>query len=165
MNFCIRPLTPEDWPQVREIYLQGVATGVATFETEAPAWSGWDKVHLPFARMTAREEGGGLVLGWAALSPASSRIVYRGVAEISIYVRNTARGQGIGKALLEALVAESEKHGIWTLQANIFAANPASLALHRACGFREVGRRERIAQIHGQWQDTILLERRSPTIA
>jgi phosphinothricin acetyltransferase len=161
MTFCIRPLTPEDWPQVREIYLQGIATGVATFETEAPTWAGWDKAHHPFARMTAREEGGGMVLGWAALSPVSARVVYRGVAEISVYVRNTARGKGIGKALLEALVAEAEKHGLWTLQATIFATNEASLALHRACGFRQVGRRERIAQLHGRWQDTILMERRS----
>jgi phosphinothricin acetyltransferase len=113
--------------------------------------------------MTARQEGGGMVLGWAALSPVSARSVYRGVAEISVYVRNTARGQGIGRALLEALVAESEKHGIWTLQASIFAANEASLALHRGCGFREVGRRERIAQLHGQWHDTVLMERRSTT--
>ena len=161
MNFCIRPFTAEDWPQAREIYLQGIATGVATFETEAPSWSGWDAAHLPFARMTAREEGGGMVLGWAALSPVSARSVYRGVAEISVYVRNIARGQGIGKALLEALVAESEKHGIWTLQATIFASNEASLALHRACGFREVGRRERIAQLHGEWHDTVVMERRS----
>ena len=163
MSFCIRPFTAEDWPQAREIYLQGISTGVATFETEAPNWAGWDAAHLPFARMTARQEGGGMVLGWAALSPVSARSVYRGVAEISVYVRNTARGQGIGRALLEALVAESEKHGIWTLQASIFAANEASLALHRACGFREVGRRERIAQLHGQWHDTVLMERRSTT--
>ena len=105
-----------------------------------------------------------MVLGWAALSPVSSRAVYRGVAEVSVYVRNLARGQGIGRALLDALVAESEKHNIWTLQASIFAANEASLSLHRACGFREVGRRERIAQLHGHWHDTVLLERRSEKI-
>jgi L-amino acid N-acyltransferase YncA len=164
MSFCIRPFTPEDWPQAREIYLQGIATGVATFETESPTWAKWDAAHLPFARMTARQEGGGTVLGWAALSPVSARNVYRGVVEISVYVRNLARGQGIGRALLEALVAESEKHEIWTLQASIFAENEPSLALHRACGFREVGRRERIAQLHGKWHDTVLMERRSGLI-
>jgi L-amino acid N-acyltransferase YncA len=161
MTFCIYPFTPDDWPQAREIYLQGIATGVATFETEAPTWNGWDAAHLPFARMTARQTGGGMVLGWAALSLVSSRAVYRGVAEVSVYVRNLARGQGVGRALLDALVAESEKHNIWTLQASIFASNEASLSLHRACGFREVGRRERIAQLHGQWHDTVLMERRS----
>ena len=161
MSFCIRPFTAEDWPQAREIYLQGISTGVATFETEAPNWAGWDAAHLPFARMTARQEGGGMVLGWAALSPVSARSVYRGVAEISVYVRNTARGQGIGRALLEALVAESEKHGIWTLQASIFPENAASLALHAACGFRVVGRRERIARLQGVWRDTLLLEKRA----
>ena len=157
MQFHIDALTPADWEQVREIYLQGIATGLATFETEAPPWQRWDAGHHPFARLAARGEQGQL-LGWTALSPVSARAAYRGVAEHSIYIHQAARGQGIGRALLLRLLAEAQANGIWTIQTAIFALNSPSLALHRACGFRDVGRRERIAQLHGVWHDTILLE-------
>jgi len=163
VNFMLDALTRADWEQVREIYLQGIATGLATFETDAPPWERWDASHHPFARIAARGVDGRL-LGWTALGPVSARFAYRGVAEHSIYIRETARGQGIGRALLTALLTESEVNGIWTVQTAIFALNAPSLALHRACGFREVGRRERIAQLHGVWHDTILLERRSSKI-
>ena len=148
-----------DWNQVRSIYLEGIAAGNSTFETEAPSWETWDEGHLQIARLVMRD--GENVLGWAALSPVSKRSVYRGVAELTVYVTERARGQGIGRALLEALITESEKNGIWTLQASIFPENPASIKLHLACGFREVGRRERIAMLNGVWRDTLLFERRS----
>jgi L-amino acid N-acyltransferase YncA len=148
-----------DWEQVRVIYLEGIRSGHSTFETEAPSWEKWDEGHLPIARLVMRE--GETVLGWAALSPVSKRHVYRGVAELTVYVRENARGQGIGRALLEALIGESEKEGIWTLQASIFPENTASIQLHQRCGFREVGRRERIAMMNGVWRDTLLFERRS----
>lgn len=148
-----------DWEQVRAIYLEGIRSGHATFETDAPSWEKWDEGHHQFARLVMRE--GEAVLGWAALSPVSKRHVYRGVAEVTVYVSETARGQGIGRALLEALIEESEKNGIWTLQASIFPENIASVQLHRRCGFREVGRRERIAMLNGVWRDTLLFERRS----
>jgi phosphinothricin acetyltransferase len=153
-------MRPEHWPRVRAIYLEGVATGQATFETEAPVWERWDSSHLPFARLVALAEGG-LVAGWAALGPVSSRKVYEGVAEVSVYVGEGFRGRGLGRALLEALVRESEAAGVWTLQASVFPENVASVALHLVCGFREVGRRERVAKLRGVWRDTILLERRS----
>ena len=159
MNGVIDQMQAGDWEQVREIYLQGIRTGHATFETEAPSWERWDEAHLSFARLVVRE--GDSVLGWAALSPVSQRQVYRGVAEVTVYVAESARGQGIGRVLLEALIAESETNGIWTLQASIFPENVASVELHRRCGFREVGRRERVAMLHNVWRDTLLLERRS----
>ena len=148
-----------DWEQVREIYLQGIRSGHSTFETEAPSWERWDEAHLPFARLVMRE--GDRVLGWAALSPVSKRQVYRGVAEVTVYVAESARGRGVGRALLDELIAESERNGIWTLQASIFPENVASVELHRRCGFREVGRRERIAMLSNVWRDTLLFERRS----
>jgi len=148
-----------DWEQVREIYLQGIRSGHSTFETEAPSWERWDEAYLPFARLVMRE--GERVLGWAALSPVSKRQVYRGVAELTVYVAESARGRGIGRALLDELIAESERNGIWTLQASIFPENVASVELHRRCGFREIGRRERIAMLQGVWRDTLLFERRS----
>lgn len=148
-----------DWEAVRRIYLEGIATGDATFETDAPTWEEWDRRHRPDCRQVACNQGE--VVGWAALSPYSSRHVYRGVAEESVYVASTARGLGVGKALLEALVVASEQAGVWTLQAGIFPENTASLAVHRACGFRAVGRRERIGQMDGVWRDVMLLERRS----
>lgn len=154
----IEELKPQDWEEVRAVYLEGVASGHATFETEAPSWEGWDKSHLPFARLVARE---GSLLGWAALSAVSSRQAYAGVAEVSVYVAEASRGQGVGHALLSSLISESEEHGIWTLQAVMFPENRASVALHLRCGFREVGRRERISKLKGEWRDTILLERRS----
>ena len=151
-----------DWPCVKAIYLEGIAIGNATFETEAPSWEAWDTAHLQFARLVARQ--GETIIGWAALSPMSQRCVYGGVAEVSVYVSMSKRGSGVGRKLLEALISESEKNGIWTLQAGIFPENTGSLALHKACGFREVGRRERIGKLHGVWRDTILLERRSRII-
>jgi phosphinothricin acetyltransferase len=160
--FTVEPMRDEDWPEVRLIYLEGIATGEATFETESPAWEAWDRGHLRVARLVARADGG--VLGWAALSPVSARRAYAGVAEVSLYVRAGARGRGVGKALLRALIDESERAGLWTLQGGTFAENAASLALQRACGFREIGRRERIARLHGVWRDVVLMERRSATV-
>ena len=148
-----------DWPAIQAIYGAGIATGNATFETEAPEWEAWDKNHLPDCRLVVRE--GNQVVGWAALSPVSGRCVYAGVAEISVYVAASALGRGVGKALLQALVLESERAGIWTLQGSIFPENTASLALHKACGFREVGCRERIGRMNGVWRDAVLVERRS----
>jgi phosphinothricin acetyltransferase len=158
----IESMQVADWPRVSEIYLEGIATGHATFETEAPSWELWDAAHLPFARLVAWN--GANVAGWAALSAVSQRCVYGGVAEVSVYVSSARRGAGIGGALLRALIEESERNGIWTLQAGIFPENSASIALHLACGFREVGRRERIGKLNGVWRDTVLLERRSKTI-
>lgn len=152
-----------DWEQVRSIYLEGIATGHATFETQAPAWEKWDAAHLRAPRLVARQEGGAVV-GWAALSPVSGRSVYAGVAEVSVYVREGGRGRGVGRALLAALVEESERGGVWTLQAGIFPENSASIALHRGCGFREVGRRERIGRMGDRWRDVVLLERRSRVV-
>jgi len=151
-----------DWERVRAIYLEGIATGQATFETEAPTWETWDAGHLAGARLVARK--GETIAGWAALSRVSQRRAYAGVAEVSVYVGEDQRGSGIGGALLEALIVESETNGIWTLQAVVFPENLATIALHKRCGFREVGRRERISKLNGVWRDTILLERRSQRI-
>jgi L-amino acid N-acyltransferase YncA len=148
-----------DWPAVRDIYRAGIATDQATFETDVPSWDGWDRAHLPTPRLVARD--GETVVGWAALSPVSPRSVYAGVAEVSVYVAEDAQGRGVGRTLLEALVAASEEAGLWTLQAVTFPENEASLALHRRCGFRVVGTRERIARRGAAWRDTVLLERRS----
>ena len=137
----------EDWKAIRSIYLEGIATGNATFETDAPDWEEWGRAHVQTCRLVARD--GGRVVGWAALSPVSGRCVYAGVAEVSVYVAAATRGKGVGSALLRALVEESERNGFWTLQAGILPENAASIALHRACGFREVGRRERIGQMNG----------------
>ncbi len=161
MDLTVEEMQGEDWPAVRAIYQEGIATGDASFETEAPDWEAWDRAHRRDCRLVARL--GGQVLGWAALSPASARPVYAGVAEVSIYVAAAARGRGIGRALLRALVEESERRGIWTLQAGMLPENEASIALHRACGFRIVGRRERLGQLRGTWRDVILMERRSRT--
>lgn len=159
MSGVIDQMRASDWEQVRAIYLEGIRSGHSTFETNAPAWEKWDEGHLQFARLVMRD--GETILGWAALSPVSRRDVYRGVAELTVYVSENARGRGIGRALLEALIDESEKNGIWTLQASIFPENTASIQLHLRCGFREVGRRERIAMLKGVWRDTLLFERRS----
>ena len=155
----IDQMKASDWEQVRAIYLEGIRSGHSTFETDAPSWEQWDEGHLPFARLVMRD--GATVLGWAALSPVSKRHVYRGVAELTVYVSENARGKGIGRALLEVLIDESKKNGIWTLQASIFPENTASVQLHLRCGFREVGRRERIAMLNGVWRDTLLFERRA----
>jgi phosphinothricin acetyltransferase len=159
MNHTIDSMRPEDWPQVRAIYQEGIATGHATFETAAPDWEHWDAGHLPGCRLVARREG--KILGWAALSAVSRRQVYAGVAEVSVYVAADARGQGIGGRLMADLIAASEAGGIWTLQSSIFPENQASVTLHFKHGFCEVGRRRRIAKLHGHWRDTVLLERRS----
>jgi L-amino acid N-acyltransferase YncA len=158
----IRPLAAADWPQVREIYEQGIATGNATLETAAPEWEAWDAAHLATCRFVAVE--GGRVVGWAALTPVSGRCVYAGVAEVSVYVGAEARGRGVGRRLLAELVRESERHGIWTLQAGILAENDASVRLHERCGFRVVGRREKLGQLRGVWRDILLLERRSQVV-
>jgi L-amino acid N-acyltransferase YncA len=159
MDFVIDSLLTRDWEFVRAIYLEGIATGQATFETEAPDWERWDAGHLPQCRIVARSSDG--ILGWAALSPVSRREVYAGVAEVSVYVAASARGFGVGGALMRALIEASERQGVWTLQSTIFPDNHASVALHLKHGFREVGRRERIARHHGVWRDTVVLERRS----
>ena len=155
-------MRPDDWEAVRSIYLEGIATGNSTFEQTAPDWQTWDRGHLPCCRLIARAESE--ILGWTALSPISSRQVYAGVAEFSIYVAEHARGSGVGAALLKALIEASEREGIWTLQSGIFPENSASLDLCRRFGFRVVGTRERIGSMAGRWRDVILLERRS-TIA
>ena len=163
MDLQIVTLMPEHWNSVREIYREGLQTGQATFETADPSWERWDAGHLPFARLLgiSSESPNGVVRGWAALSPVSARAAYAGVAEVSVYVGKRWRGQGVGRALLDALVVESERNGIWTLQASIFPENEGSIALHKSCGFREVGRRERIGKLNGTWRDTVLMERRS----
>ncbi len=155
-------LLAEHWPAVKAIYEEGIATGNATFQTEAPEWGVWDSAHLPHSRLVALSDAG-IVVGWAALSPVSSRPVYAGVAEVSVYIAAGQRGRKIGEALLAALITESERNGIWTLQASIFPENIASLRIHAHCGFRQVGYRERIGQTHGVWRDTVLVERRAAT--
>jgi len=157
----IRALVEVDWPAVRTIYLEGIATGHATFETEAPTWEAWNATHFPAPRLVGVSDGG--VIGWAVLGRISSRAVYAGEAEVSVYVAAGRRGLGVGRALLQKLILDSEVNGIWTLQANIFPENTASVALHKSCGFRKVGQRERIGKMKGVWRDTILLERRSDT--
>jgi L-amino acid N-acyltransferase YncA len=161
-DFVIELMEAKDWPQVRAIYLAGIATGNATFETSAPEWAGWDAGHLATCRFVAR--AGPDVIGRAALSRVSGRCVYAGVAEVSIYVAERARGRGVGKVLLEALVSSSEKNGVWTLQAGIFPENIASVALHERAGFRIVGRREKLGAMNGIWRDVLLLERRSKNV-
>ncbi|HEX6894640.1 MAG TPA: GNAT family N-acetyltransferase [Bryobacteraceae bacterium] len=158
-RFQIRSLHPDDWPQVRKIYVEGIATGNATFETEAPSWEKWDSGHLQSCRLAACT--GTEVLGWAALSPVSSRRVYAGVTEVSVYVGSAAQSKGVGRALLAALIRSAESAGIWTLQAGIFPENIASIQLHKSLGFREVGRREKIGKMVDRWRDVMLLERRS----
>jgi L-amino acid N-acyltransferase YncA len=148
-----------DWPAVAAIYGEGIESGDATFETFVPAWAEWDAGHLDDHRLVATE--GNSIVGWAALSPVSGRCVYAGVAEDSVYVSESARGHGVGSALLRALLADSEAAGIWTIQAGVFPENTASLRLHHGCGFRTVGLRERIGRMNGVWRDVLLLERRS----
>lgn len=159
----IRPLTPSDWPSVRRIYLEGVASGDATFETHAPEWETWDGARHPECRLVAEEEGG--VVGFAAVSPTSARPVYSGVVEVMVYVAESARGRGVGTALLEALVEASEAAGLWTLIAGIFPENTASIRAHERVGFRAVGTHERIGRFHdGRWRDTVVMERRSDAV-
>jgi L-amino acid N-acyltransferase YncA len=153
-------MVQDDWPAVREIYEQGIATGDATFETEPPPWPAWDRAHS--LRLVA--ENGSDVLGWAALSPVSERCAYAGVAEDSVYVAASAQGRGIGRLLLEELVRRAETEGVWTVQAGIFPENEASIVLHTRCGFRVVGVRGRLGKLDGVWRDVVLMERRSEEV-
>ena len=150
------------WPAVKAIYEAGLATGNASFQTGAPGWEEWDSSHLPHSRLVAVDEDA--VAGWAALTPVSGRCVYAGVAEVSIYVDPAWRGRGVGRSLLQALITESEAKGIWTLQAGIFPENTASIRLHEAAGFRQVGVRQKIGKMGDRWRDTVLLEKRSETV-
>ena len=154
----LRPLQASDYPAVAAIFADGIATGVATFETQMPSWEQWDAAHLPEHRFVAERDGE--VAGWVAVVPYSRREVYRGVGEVSVYVAERVRGHGVGRALLEAVIESARNGGLWTLQAGVFPDNVASLALHRRLGFREVGVRERIGQLAGEWRDVVLLELR-----
>jgi L-amino acid N-acyltransferase YncA len=158
----IRALTDADWPDVERIYAAGIETGNATFETATPSWEAWDRSHLEGHRLVALQDGE--VVGWAALAPVSGRACYAGVAEDSVYVGPDAQGRGVGRALLEQLIAGSERAGIWTIQTGIFPENEVSLSLHRRCGFRVVGVRVALAQLHGAWRDVVFLERRTAVI-
>lgn len=160
--FNLDKLLPTDWHAVKQIYEEGIATGNATFQQQAPSWEEWNHDHLKHSRIVAKENE--TILGWAALTPVSGRCVYAGVAEVSVYVSDKARGKGVGKQLLQKLIEKSEANNIWTLQAGIFPENIASLKIYEACGFRIIGTRERIGQMNGKWRDTVLLERRSKII-
>ena len=155
----IAAMEATDWERVAAIYAEGIATGVATFETETPTWDEWDAAHLSIGRLVARTDGE--IVGWAALAPISRRACYRGVTEVSVYVASAARGRGVGTALMRRLADDATAGGVWTLQATVFPENDASLALHHRVGFRVVGQRQLIAQLGGIWRDTVLLERRS----
>lgn len=157
----IREMTAADWPAVKRIFEEGIVTGFATFETEAPSYEEWDATHLAVCRFVYVNDRGE-VLGWIVLSPVSDRCVYGGVAEETVYVSEKARGQGVASALFEALIPASEAEGFWTLQAGMFPENEASIKVHEKAGFRAIGRREKIGQMNGVWRDTLLLERRSP---
>jgi len=158
----VRQMTDADWPAVAAIYAEGIDTGDATFEQTVPTWEQFDSQHTPDCRLVA--EADGCVLGWALLSPVSHRPVYRGVAELSVYIKASARGQGIGRTLLNAIIKDSEQAGYWTLQAGIFPENAASLTLHQHAGFRMVGYQQRLGQMNGRWRDVVLLERRSEVV-
>src|SRR5262249_56889401 len=158
-SVAIDRMSPADWEEVRRIYLEGIATGNATFETAAPEWAKWDADHRGEPRLVARD--GDRLVGWASLTPVSDRCVYGGVAEVSVYVSQETRGRGVGRMLLEALVRESEDTGIWTLQAGVFPENAASVAIHKKCRCRLVPVREKLGRLSGRWRDVLLLERRS----
>jgi L-amino acid N-acyltransferase YncA len=157
----LRDLRSEDWPAVRAIYEEGMRGGNATFETEPPSWERWDGTHSELRLVAERD---GVIVGWAAVSPVSDRCCYEGVGDVSVYVAEAARGSGVGRALLGELVQLSEQAGYWTLNAGVFPENEASIRLHNACGFREVGVRDRLGQLHGVWRDVVLLERRSTLV-
>lgn len=159
MNASIRIFEEKDWTSVSEIYAQGIATGIATFETKVPSYDVWNEKFIKTCRLVAVD--GNQVVGFAVLSQVSKREVYKGVAEVTIYITESQRGKGIGKQLLDALVIESENDGFWTLQAGIFSLNHASIELHKKCGFRIVGLREKIGKRNGVWHDNVLMERRS----
>lgn len=158
----LRAMREADWEAVSGIYLEGIESGDATFETAVPDREDWDARHLPHSRFVAERDGA--IDGWAALGPVSSRSAYAGVAEVSVYVSAAARGRGLGTRLLAGLIVSAEANGVWTLQAGVFPENEASLRLHGRCGFRVVGRRERIGRLHGRWRDVVLLERRSASV-
>jgi L-amino acid N-acyltransferase YncA len=158
----LRDLRSDDWPEVARIFEEGIRTGNATFETKVPTWEAWDAAHLPEHRVVAERDG--RVVGWIALAPVSSRCCYAGVAEVSAYVTEGARGEGVGKALLGALIERSERAGIWTLETGVFPENAASVGLLQRFGFRVVGTRERIGEMHGMWRDVVFLERRSEVV-
>jgi len=158
----IQRLTQQDYPAVKRIYEQGLATGNSTFQTSAPEWEEWDSSHLATCRIVGMKDNE--VIGWAALTPVSGRCVYAGVAEVSVYVDQSFRGKGFGTTLLEALIRESEKNNVWTLQAGIFPENTSSIRIHEALGFRQIGYREKIGKLNGVWRNTLLLERRSTVI-
>lgn len=162
LKLTIRQITPDDWPIVAEIYKQGIETGDATFQQEIPSWMDWNNTHLKNCRIVALVNGE--IAGWAALTAVSSRCVYAGVAEVSLYIANNYRGQKVGTSLLEQLIIESEKENLWTLQAGIFPENIPSLIIHERAGFRKIGYRERIGKMNNIWRDTILMERRSNNI-
>jgi len=158
----IRPMTADDWPFVKAIYTDGIQTGMATFETQSPDWETWNAGHLTSCRLVMQMDG--QIAGWAALSGVSSRCVYAGVAEVSVYVSSAFKRRGVGAALLQSLIEASEIAGLWTLQAGIMADNIASIRLHEKAGFRLVGTREKIGRLNGVWRDTVLMERRSPVV-
>lgn len=162
MNIETRAMTPDDYTAVAKIYGEGIRTGNATFQNDIPTWEAWDKAHVQTCRLVALV--GEEVAGWAALTKVTDRCVYAGVAEVSVYIGEQFRGQGVGLTLLQALIAESEANGFWTLQAGIFPENEGSLRIHEKAGFRRIGHRERIGQMNGIWRDTVLLERRSAVV-
>src|SRR3954447_24980344 len=162
MGVEVRDLRPDDWPEVARIYEEGIQTGNATFETEVPSWEAWDAAHLAEHRFVAERDR--RLAGWVALAPVSSRCCYAGVAEISAYVGEEARGKGVGSELLASAIESSERAGIWTLQAGVFPGNEPSLGLLRRFGFRELGTQNRIGRLHGVWRDVVLLERRSEVV-
>lgn len=155
-------MLPKHWSAVKRIYEDGIATGNATFQTTSPDWEEWNGLHLSTCRLIALENNE--VIGWAALTPVSGRCVYAGVAEVSVYIAESVRGKGAGKKLLQALITESEQHNLWTLQSGIFPENIGSIKLHESCGFRLIGRREKIGKMNGKWRDTLLFERRSKIV-
>ncbi len=163
MNYIIEPMKASDWEQVEKIYYAGIMTGMATFQTQSPSWEEWDRGHLSNCRFVARYNHE--VIGWVALSPSSSRCCYAGVAEVSIYISEQYKGMGVGTALLNQAIICSEENGIWTISSGIIEENVQSIALHKKCGFREIGRREKIAKMpNGVWHDVILMERRSTVV-
>jgi phosphinothricin acetyltransferase len=162
MNYEIREMLPEDGAAVLRIFEEGIAGGNATFDKTAPTWEDWDANHFKDCRFVAIDENGEIA-GWSALKPVSNRNCFSGVAEVSIYLTNSAQGKGLGKVMLQKLILDSEEHGFWMLQSGIFPENLASIKLHERLGFRTVGHREKIAQMNGVWRDIILMERRSNT--
>lgn len=160
MNYQIREMQPEDAERVLKIFEQGIEGGNATFDKEVPSWEFWDKKFFKVCRLVLEDENG-VVQGWAAIQPISARDCFKGVAEVSIYLSNEVQGQGLGKVMLQKLIADSEENGFWMLQSGIFPENVASIKIHQKLGFREVGYREKIAEMNGKWRDIVLMERRS----